>query len=207
MIEVIPSILTNDPQELAELMQSAEGKAKRVQVDIVDGKFANNKTIDPAIVTNETSLLLDFHLLVDEPINWVEKCARAGADRIIGQIEMMRSQEDFIRKVQSENLEVGLGVDLQTDLSAVNHDFLLDLNVILLMSVKAGFGGQKFEEEAFEKVHDLTRIEKLVEMKTQSSHSFKICLDGGVTSSLFPKLEKMGVDEVVIGRRWFSDKY
>ncbi|MBI1863602.1 hypothetical protein HYS03_00075 [Candidatus Woesebacteria bacterium] len=196
MVEIIPSILTNDPNELRDLIFAANNKAKRVQIDIIDGKFANNKTIDPSILSHiDTSLFLDFHLMVHEPINWIERCVRANADRIVGQIEMMKSQKDFVEKVLSFNLQVGLALDLQTELTDLNEDLLNDLDVVLLMSVKAGFGGQEFNEGV---------VKKLKEIKSIGAHSFKICLDGGVDMQMIPNLEELGVNEVVMGRRWFK---
>src|SRR3972149_3713432 len=101
MVLVVPAILTSDPGELTKFLALVEGVVKRVQVDIIDGDFVENKTIDPEVFEHvDTELLVDFHLMVKEPKNWVERCARAGADRIIGQIEMMSSQEEFVGKVQ-----------------------------------------------------------------------------------------------------------
>src|SRR3989304_6370901 len=101
MIEIIPSILTNDSKELVDKLGICEGIVERVQIDIIDGVFASNKTIDPsALFSLETELKLDFHLMVKEPINWVEKCVSAGADRIIAQVEMMENQVDYVGKVQ-----------------------------------------------------------------------------------------------------------
>jgi len=82
-IQIIPSLLTDSPSELRKLVTQSEGEVNRVHVDILDGVYAENKTVDPSAMQNiETKLLVDFHLMVDEPVNWVEKCLRAGADRI-----------------------------------------------------------------------------------------------------------------------------
>ena len=93
MIEIIPAILTSDPQELKDLLIRCEdASVGRVQIDIVDGVFAKNKTIDPSVILNlnlDLNLSLDFHLMVKEPINWIERCVSVGADRIIGQVELM----------------------------------------------------------------------------------------------------------------------
>src|SRR3989344_6039593 len=99
MIEIIPSILTNDPSEARELLTRCEGVVNRVSIDIIDGKFANNKTIEPDLFFDiDTNLKLDFQLMVEEPVNWIERCVRGQADRIIGHVEKMKDQLEFVGK-------------------------------------------------------------------------------------------------------------
>ena len=77
MLEIIPSILTNNPEEAKELIARCEGVVERVSIDIIDGKFAENKTIDPSIFIDvDTDLKIDYQLMVNEPVNWVERCVR-----------------------------------------------------------------------------------------------------------------------------------
>ena len=88
MIEIIPSILTNDPEEAREMIARCEGVVDRISIDIIDGKFAGNKTINPGMLSDlDTGLKIDYHLMVAEPVNWVERCLRGQADRVIAQIE------------------------------------------------------------------------------------------------------------------------
>jgi ribulose-phosphate 3-epimerase len=200
MLEVIPTVLTNDPQELKKLINKAEDVVERVQVDVIDGQFADNKTVDPSIFqTVETNLKLDFHLMTKEPADWVEKTIRAMADRIIGQIEMMQSQTEFVEKVIENGVLVGLGVDLKTPISNLDPEVLAKLDVILLMSVPAGFGGQKFDKKVIEKVQLLEKARKKEKL------NFKICIDGGVTPEVIKSLVKAGVDEVGVGRLYKGD--
>lgn len=199
MIEVIPTILTNDPQELKRLVSQAEEIVERVQIDIVDGQFASNKTVDPSIFeTVETNLNLDFHLITKEPTDWVEKATRAMADRIIGQIEMMESQLEFVEKVIATNASVGLAVDIKTPISDLDPAVLASLDVVLVMSVPAGFGGQKFDKRALEKIKELN------EAREKDNMTFKICVDGGITKEVIGSLVKAGTDEVAIGRWLFN---
>ena len=201
MIEIIPSILTNDPKELADKLGICEGIVERVQIDIIDGVFASNKTIDPsALFSLETELKLDFHLMVGEPINWVEKCVRAGADRIIAQIEMMENQVDYVGKVQEVGGGVGLAVDLKTEIENLDSVILTNLDVVLVMSVPAGFGGQKFDERALDK------IKRLDEIRVRDKTPYRICDDGGVVFEWVDDIRREGVDEVVIGRNLFEGR-
>lgn len=198
-IEIIPSLLTNSPSELSELVEKCEGVVKRVHVDIIDGVYADNKTIDPSVLENvETSLLLDFHLMVDDPINWVERCVRAGADRVIGHIEMMGSQREFIEKVTEAGAIPGLAIDMDTEPSEIDESILDSLDVILVMSVPAGFGGQSFNENALDKIHTLNKI------RQEKNLSFSICDDGGVTLEFIDDVRREGADEAVVGRKLFE---
>ncbi|MEJ2347620.1 MAG: hypothetical protein P8Y17_00265 [Patescibacteria group bacterium] len=195
MLEVIPTVLTNDPQELKQLINQAEEAAERVQIDVIDGQFAENKTVDPNVFqTVETNLKLDFHLMTKEPVGWVERVVRVMADRIIGQIEMMQSQVEFVEKVMENGVLVGLGVDLDTPVSKLDLEVLTKLDVVLLMSVPAGFGGQKFDKKVIEKVKTLEKTRKKEKL------NFRICIDGGVTLEVVRNLVDAGADEVSVGR-------
>jgi ribulose-phosphate 3-epimerase len=199
MIEIIPSILTNDTNELIRLLSACEGVAKRVSIDVIDGEFANNKTIEPdALCDIETGLKIDYQLMVNKPISWVEKCVRGQADRIIGHIETMDSQSEFIKKVQEVGVMVGLGIDLNTPIEKVDPIVFVDLDVVLLMSVPAGRGGQEFREEA------ISKIEQLAAIRDSGGYRFKIHVDGGVTVDNIRQIRIAGADEVSVGKRIFE---
>lgn len=199
MVKIVPSILTNDIREAEDKLRLAEGVVERVQIDVVDGIFANNKTVDPSFFEGiETDLKLDFHLMVKEPIHWVERVARAGADRVIGQIEMMSDQVAFVGKVQETGILIGLAVDIETPVLELDPTILTNLDVVLLMSVPAGFGGQKFAPRVLDK------IRKLDEIRVRDDTPFTICVDGGETESTIDETHFEGADEVVVGSRIFK---
>ena len=199
MVEVIPAILTADTREVKEKLARAEGIVKRVQIDIIDGVFAQNRTIEPSVLEAiDTGLSLDFHLMTKEPIDWVEKAVRGGADRIIGQVEMMASQVEFVGKVSEIGLSVGLAIDLDTEIEALDPVVLTNLDVVLVMAVKAGWGGQKFDPSALDKV------KRLDEIRAHDSSPFKICVDGGETLEVIDETHFAGADEVAIGQRVFK---
>jgi len=198
MIEIIPSILTNDPQELRELLYRCEGVTNRVSIDIIDGKFANNKTIEPDTLFNiETGLKIDYQLMVEEPVHWIERCVRGQADRIIGHVEKMRDQIEFVGKVQEVGAQVGLALDLPTQVSKLDETILTNLDVVLVMSVEAGFGGQKFSDQAIKK------IKRLSEFRERDKTPYRIQDDGGVTFEKIDDAHFAGADEVSIGRKIF----
>jgi ribulose-phosphate 3-epimerase len=199
VIQIIPAILTNNPQELKEKIALVEGLVKRVQIDIIDGVFANNKTIDLGAVGNlETSLLLDVQLMVKEPVDWIEKSVRAMSDRIIGHVEMMENQEEFVRRVQEVVHPVGLAIDLDTPVSTIDPLLLNNLDVVLVMSVKAGFGGQPFQPEVLEKVKQLDEI------RARDATPFRICIDGGINEDDIKMAADAGVDEFVVGHALYD---
>ena len=199
MIEIIPSILTDNAQHCIDLLKQAEGKTGKVQIDIVDGVFADNKTIDPIVLQEiDTSLNLDFHLMVKEPINWVEKSILAGGERIIGHIEMMQDQAAFIDKVQLAGRTPGFAIDLDTPIIDLNTDLLSAVGVVIIMSVKAGFGGQEFQQSVLDKISALHQI------REEKGLQFKICDDGGVTFNWADDIRRKGVDEIAIGMRIFN---
>ncbi len=200
-MKIIPSILSNNPNEVKEtLYQCQDAEVERVHIDIIDGVFANNKTIDPSALEEiETTLRYDIHLMVKEPANWIEKCIRAGADRVIGQIEMMTNQEEFVRKAQGFGIDAGLAIDLKTPVSQLSDYLLADVDLILVMSVAAGFGGQDFDDSVLDKFKELNKI------RLTDSTPFKICDDGGVTIQTLPDMAELEVDEVVVGRKLFEN--
>ena len=196
MVEIIPSILTADPTEARQLLLKVEGLFQRVQIDIVDGQFAPERSIDPSALEGvETSAKLDFHLMTKEPTDWVERVLRAGADRVIGQIEVMSSQIDFVGKVSEVGLSVGLAIDLETEVERLDEAIVGNLDVVLVMSVKAGAGGQEFDPRA------LAKIKKLDGLRKNDPTPFRICVDGGVTPDNINLVQKAGADEITVGRR------
>src|SRR4030066_1361116 len=197
--EIIPSILTNNPEEVLAKIQMAEGMVGGVQIAVVDGIFAVNKTFDIDLLQDvDTDLKLDFHLMTKEPVNWVERCIRGGADRIIGQVEMMSDQLNFVQKVQEVGTLVGLALDLKSDISVIDDIIFQDLDVVLVLSVPAGFGGQQFEPKSLEKIAALSKIREL------QKSTFKISVDGGITPDDIDDLVTRGADEAVIGERLFK---
>jgi len=206
MVDIIPAILTDSVTELTDKVKRVndasfmEGvNVRKIQIDIIDGVYVDNRTLDPSSIANlDSDLGIDFHLMVKEPVNWVEKCATAGADRIIGQIEMMKDQIEFVGKVQETGLYVGLAVDLETPISKLDPTILSNVDVVLLMAVKAGWGGQKFDPSVLEKIKELDKI------RARDSTPFKICVDGGETEDVIDDSYYAGADEIVIGQRLFN---
>lgn len=198
-MKIIPAILTDDIQKFKTLEKKAEGVVDRIQIDVIDNKFAENSTVDPQILKDvKTNLSLDFHLMVKDPIEWIEHCILTSQNRIVGQIEYMQNQGEFIERVKSLGGLAGLALDLETPVDKLDQSILPRIDVVLVMSVPAGFGGQEFDMAVWGK------IEKLVKIRTMLGLNFKILVDGGVTKELVAQMERAGVDEVAVGRRIFE---
>lgn len=198
-MEIIPSILSSDPDEAHALLTLCEGVTERAHIDIIDSRFADNKTVTPDDFADEIYRVnLDFHLMVNDPINWVRRAIRANADRIIGQVELMEDQREFCETVKAADILCGLAIDLPTGIEALDELVLEGLDVIVVMSVNAGFGGQPFGPAALEK------IKNLVMLREEKGYHYRICDDGGVTLENEERLQKAGVDEISVGRRLFQ---
>lgn len=208
MVEIIPTVLTNSLDKAKQLISQAEGKVDRIQIDIIDGKFADNKTIRPKDLDKvKTDLLIDFHLMVDEPIDWIAECIKSGVAkrsiqsgnlRIIGHIEKMKNQIEFVDTVREQEAQAGLGIDLDTPVTEIDSRVFKMLDAILVMSVQAGQGGQEFDTRA------LSKISLLRDVRQNKSVDFSICDDGGITTEFIDDAHFVGADEVAIGRRVYK---
>ncbi len=187
-MQVIPAILTSDPVELDELLRQIRDSKKysRVQIDFVDGEYAANKTIKPmeVEVISFIPLKFDAHLMVVQKNldNYTKNLF--GFDRIIAQMEAISHPEDF----------VGLALDIHSPVRAI-EPYLARLEVVVVMAIEPGFGGQEFDSMTVEKISYLGNLRDLRNLK------FKICVDGGVEQEHLPILEKLGVDEVAVGAK------
>lgn len=198
-MQIIPAILTSDLNEFTTLLSKAEIVVDRVQIDCIDGQYVTNTTVDPEVLKNiATNINFDFHLMVKEPINWISKCVNNPKTRIIGQIEFMQNQNDFINTVKKTSALAGLGIDLATAIEKLDETVLLNLDLLLIMSVNAGFDHQEFDLNVWDK------IKKAVELRRSKNAKFKITVDGGVTKEIIRQMEGLGVDEVYVGKRIFD---
>ena len=199
MLKIIPSILTSSTQELNSLLKQIENVAERVHIDIIDGIFSQEETITPKDVS-ETSFLTDFdyHLMVDKPLSWINQIEHGSSVRVIGQIEKMVNQRFFCETVKSHGSLAGLALDLNTPIDNLESDALSLCSVILVMSVKAGLGGQEFDDMAIDKIEELSKL------REHAFFPYVIVDDGGITFENIDDVRLAGVDEVVIGRRLFE---
>ncbi|KAF0227000.1 MAG: ribulose-5-phosphate 3-epimerase [Erysipelotrichaceae bacterium] len=202
---IAPSILSMDfskiPQQLSEVEKSP---AKWLHVDIMDGHFVPNLTFGPDFVKSirtQTSLFLDVHIMVSDPVTFADVFIQAGADLITFHYEALEDSKavlDLIRKIKSKGKKAGLSLRPATPIQLL-FPFLNELDLVLVMSVNPGFGGQAFMPEALVKVTMLKRQIKLMESQCL------IEIDGGINQDTGTMALNSGVDVLVAGSYVFKN--
>lgn len=190
MAIIVPAILPKTLKEWQEKIRRIQGLVSRAQVDIIDNQFADNKTIDLNKIKPWVEINLDVQLMVKEPIFWVGKCRKIGASLVIGQIEMMPNQLEFIEMVKQSRMRTGLGLDLETALERLDREVIGKIDHVLLMSVKTGFSGQKF---------NLKVLEKIKKLRNLAGKNLEIGVDGGICEHNIRQLIEAGADVLYIG--------
>ncbi len=201
-IKISPSILSADFGKLGSEIQNLEkAGADLIHIDVMDGHFVPNITIGPEVISKlrkHTSLPFDVHLMIS-PVNYfIKNFAEAGADIITIHPEATNDLLDSIKKIKSFNKKVGISLNPETSIDKV-LPFLNLIDLVLIMSVNPGFGGQKFIEETLQKVKALRREIDEKNLKT------KIEIDGGINFENAKKVIKAGVDILVSGTTIFKE--
>ncbi len=198
---IAPSILSANFAKLGEEIAAVEkAGADWIHVDVMDGHFVPNLTIGPMVVEAIrplTKLPLDCHLMVSRPEDWVEEFAKAGADSITVHAEATVHLDRLLHSIKEKGCKAGVSLNPATPLSVLEEVLPL-LDLVLIMSVNPGFGGQKFIEGAEKK------IQRLVKMRGENQ--FLIEIDGGINSKNIGFLHRAGVDVFVAGSAIFSHK-
>ena len=197
MVKVAPSVLAADFSRLDVELQSIKN-ADFVHIDVMDGHFVPNITIGPCVVEsirNKTDILFDVHLMIENPLKYIEAFSDSGADYISVHIEQGDDISLCIEKIKNCGKKVGLAISPDTDYMELSP-YLSDISIITVMSVYPGFGGQAFIEATFEKIRN---IRELI-----GNNDILLSVDGGVSLSNVRKLEEYGVSVVVAGSSVFG---
>ena len=201
-IKISPSILSADFSKLGEEVSSLDkAGADYIHVDVMDGHFVPNITIGPDVIKKlrkYTSLPFDVHLMISPVHNFIKNFADAGADIITIHPEATDNLAESILKIKKLNKKVGLSLNPGTKIDVILK-FLDQIDLVLIMSVNPGFGGQKFMPEVLTKVKDLTSIKEDKGMK------FDIEIDGGINFENSKAAIKAGANILVSGTTIFKD--
>ncbi|MCL5961794.1 MAG: ribulose-phosphate 3-epimerase [Chloroflexi bacterium] len=202
MINISPSILSADfgrlGQQIAEIEQT--GVADRLHIDVMDGHFVPNITIGPVVVGSIrplTRLLLEVHLMIENPGRYVESFAKAGADLLIVHVEACPHLHRDVELIRQLGVRPGVALNPATPPASVS-EILGGLHQVLVMSVNPGFGGQSFIPGS------LARIEKMRSMLREGELEIEVGVDGGISASLAPEVVKAGANVLVSGSAVFN---
>lgn len=186
MTKIIPTVLAKDITKFENDLSLVEGFAGRVQMDIIDGKFFPVETVAPEVLlTTDTMAEIEAHLMVEEPVEWIERCVAAGVTAVYGQVEKMSDKMSFISRAEEAGMKTGLAFDLNTSLVGL-EEWVNLVDSVLLLAVKAGAQGQKFEDLVLEKI---TKVREM-------SDSVTIMVDGGLNEENIKKCLKAGEEKM-----------
>lgn len=199
-ILVCPSVLAADFANLERDIATIQEATPILHLDIMDGHFVPNISFGPGVVKSiraVTDQFLDVHLMVSNPGMWVEPFAKAGADMIVIHVEATPHAERVLSDIKGRGLKAGVALTPQTPLSVL--DYLLDvLDMVLVMTVNPGFGGQSFIPMSLQKIADLR------EMFLQAGRNIAIQVDGGIDEHTAPLVTKAGASLLVAGSAIFG---
>lgn len=203
MTKIAPSILSADFANLAKEIQTVEeGGADYIHVDVMDGHFVPNITIGPLIVEAirpVTKLPLDVHLMIEQPDNYIESFCKAGADIITVHEEVCVHLHRTLHLIKEMGKKAGVVLNPGTPVEAIK-EVLPYVDMVLLMTVNPGFGGQSFIPEV------LSKITTLHDFRTQKGYAFEIEIDGGVNTQTAKSCTDRGADVLVAGSAIFQEK-
>jgi ribulose-phosphate 3-epimerase len=203
MVKIAPSILSADFARLGDEIKDVEiGGADYIHVDVVDGHFVPNITIGPLIVEAIrpiTKLPLDVHLMIENPDQYIEAFAKAGADYITVHVEACKHLHRTIHFIKSFGVKAGVVLNPATPVETIQH-ILSDVDMVLLMSVNPGFGGQAFIPEVTQKIKTLRR------MIDEKGLQVEIEIDGGVNEETGKLCIEAGATVLVAGSAIYNQK-
>ena len=201
-IKISPSILSADFSQLgSEIKRLEEGGADMIHVDVMDGHFVPNLTIGPPVIKNlrkYTNIPFDVHLMISPVHKYIKDYADAGADIITIHPEATESLEDSIKEIRNYKKKVGVSLNPDTKLEVIEKN-LDKIDLVLIMSVHPGFGGQKFISNVLKKIKDLSNIKK------ERKLDFDIEVDGGINFSNSKDVINAGANILVSGTTVFRE--
>lgn len=199
---IAPSILAADFANLEREVNRVASETHWLHVDVMDGVFVNNISIGVPVVKSlrkVTSMVLDTHLMISDPDPYIAPFVQAGSDRITFHIETSKDPLKTIQRIKQEGAKVGISLKPDTPVSAI-EPYLKDVDLVLVMSVEPGFGGQAFMPEALDKIKTLKAL------KTALPADYLIEVDGGINAITATLCKEAGADVLVAGSYVFGSE-
>ena len=201
-IKISPSILAGDFSNLgSEIKKLEDGGADMIHVDVMDGHFVPNLTIGPPVIKSlrkYTNLPFDVHLMISPVHKYIQNFSEAGADIITIHPEATKNIKDSVDLIKSLGKKVGLSLNPDTQIETIEKH-LKDINLVLVMTVYPGFGGQKFISKILDKIKSLKKI------KDEKNLNFEIEVDGGINFENNKLVIDAGANILVSGTTIFKD--
>jgi len=201
-IKISPSILSADFSQLGQEIKNLENSgADMIHVDVMDGHFVPNLTIGPPVIKalrKYTNIPFDVHLMINPVHKYIKDYAESGADIITIHPEATSSLQESIDEIKKYKKKVGISLNPDTKIEVIEK-YLDQIDLVLIMSVFPGFGGQKFIKDV------LKKIEKISEIKHKKNFQFDIEVDGGINFSNFKEVLEAGANVLVSGTTIFKE--
>lgn len=199
---ISPSILSANFKELVKSISEVKS-APFLHIDIMDGDFVPNISFGPMVQSQIRSdfkeMVFDTHLMITHPQNYIEQFVKAGSDYITFHIEADSNAKEVIDKIHSYGIKAGISIKPNTDVSEVK-ELLPYVELVLVMSVEPGFGGQSFMPKSLDK------IKELYDLKVSNNYNYLISVDGGINSETIKLVSDAGCDVAVLGSYLFKQE-
>lgn len=198
---VAPSILSADFNKLLEEVKECNN-AEFIHIDVMDGHFVPNISFGPAVYKNlkgKVNNVFDVHLMISDPMKYLDDHVNAGADIYTFHYEAVNDVREMIEEIKKRNIKVGISIKPKTDVKLL-LPYLKDLDLVLVMSVEPGFGGQTFIDSALGKIEELARLKK------ENNYHYLIEVDGGINQETAKLVAKVGCEVVVAGTYIFKSQ-